>query len=594
MVPGEACQCQPRNISQMPDSSGAKEAALNDGMQQQTQKGLLDRLRHAPVRMARTQLELFQLLPLYSPNIGWDAFVDMIDFTDVTPRQIHQVVLGSSPDSAEGALQHPGYDARKHFRETLLSRNFRKTLLATFLRVYPSKGRDVFIHVPKCAGTDLILNLGRRMLPLPKLLELDGWSNDDEFLEVLAGLARAAMRSERFFVYGHMELGEYAATAGIRPDDAVFTVLREPVDLMVSQANYVIGRLRQDPTGREPDAARYLRLLGLTRLPEAISGGDLKALTLKALLNPRIAEPNRACFYLGHGSRAVYARALENLIVHNVEVTTVENYDRWLKVRWGIGESRHHNRSEPILSNVEARRLCGATLAASTREDQKLYDVVAWALCQAGSASVMGQELARLVGPVLTEALRANEGPAMPVVSRPKGMEQKILAAEEAKKVDMYMAAVPVVSGAARMETVVAASFGANAGGNLYLLEGWARSEEKFTWTAAEQCTIRLPNLRGDGRFIVRLVASPFVVKQRLPVQRVELLMDDVRVGACELRDISVIEAEVPSELLGDDNRLTVTLRLPTAARPNLVSESQDDRLLALAVRSMMVIRVAA
>jgi hypothetical protein len=144
------------------------------------------------------------------------------------------------------------------------------------------------------------------------------------------------------------------------------------------------------------------------------------------------------------------------------------------------------------------------------------------------------------------------------------------------------------------METVVAASFGANAGGNLYLLEGWARSEEKFTWTAAEQCTIRLPNLRGDGRFIVRLVASPFVVKQRLPVQRVELLMDDVRVGACELRDISVIEAEVPSELLGDDNRLTVTLRLPTAARPNLVSESQDDRLLALAVRSMMVIRVAA
>jgi len=573
--------------------SEAQAPILDEGMKRETQQNMLDWFRSAPMRMPRSQPELFQILALYNPHIGWDAFAGMIDFADVMPRQIYQVVLGRPPDSADRALPQQNYDARKHFREALLSREFRSGILKNFLQAYPSKGRDVFIHVPKCAGTDLILNLGRRALPLPKLLEVDGWISDDAFLEIIGGLARAAMTSERFFVYGHMRLSGYADSAGVRPGDCIFTILRDPVDLMVSQANYVISRLRQDPSGREPDAADYLRALDLKHLPEQMSSGDLKGLTLKALLHPGIARPNPACFHLGRSTTPVFASALENLIVHDVEITTTKNYDRWLRDRWGIGESKHHNRSEPLLSNAEARRLCGAELAASTKEDQKLYDIVTWALLQAGSTSVTGQELARLVGPPLIEALRANAGPPLPTVSRNTSAERKILAAESAKDVEIYLAAVAnPVPGTAKMETIVAVGFGANAGGDQYLLEGWARSEENFTWTAAERCSIRLPILPSEGRFVVRFTISPFVVKQRLPVQQVELLIGGVLAGKCEVKDISVIEAEVPSELPRDGEPVTITLFLPSATRPNTISDSKDDRLLALAMRSMTVFQV--
>jgi hypothetical protein len=573
--------------------NGRQDSALENDMRRETQQDMLDWFRDAPMRMPRSQPELFQILALYNPHIGWDTFAEMIDFTGVMPRQIYQVVLDRSPESAQHALLRPNYDARKHFREALLSREFRTRILRSFLRAYPSKGRDVFIHVPKCAGTDLILNLGRRSVPLPKMLESDGWMSDDAFLEIIGGLARAAMTSERFFVYGHMQLGGYVESVGARSDDSIFTILRDPVDLMVSQANYVIGRLRQDPSGRDPDVAEYLRSLDLQRLPEQMSSGDLKGLALKALLHPEIARPNPACFHLGCGTRPVYASALENLIVHNVEITTTKNYDRWLKDRWGIGESKRHNSSEPLLSNAEARRLCSAELAASTKEDQKLYDIVSWALLQAGSTSVIGHELARLVGPPLTEALRANAGPSLPIASGETSTGQKILAAQDGKNVEMYLATVASpVPGIAKMETVVAVGFGANAGGDQYLLEGWARAEEKFTWTAAERCTIRLPTLPDAGRFVVRFTASPFVVKQRLPFQEVELVIGGVLVGTCEVRDISVIEAEVPADLPRDGKPVTITLRLPSAMRPNTISDSKDDRLLALAMRSMTVLQV--
>jgi hypothetical protein len=568
----------------------ALEVTLEDGLKPETQKELLDWFRHTPVRMPRTHAELFRLLANFHPRIGWDTFAETIDFNGVTPRQIYQVVLGRHPETIEQAVGAPNHDPRRHFREVLVSREFRQRFLGAFLRAHSSKGRDVFIHVPKCAGTDLILNLGVRSVPMPKMLEIDGWTGDSEFLEIVAGLARAALTHERLFVYGHMELGEYIDTAGIRPDDRIFTVLRDPIDLMVSQANYAIGRVRQDPLGREPDAAEYLRLLGLTCLPSVISVGELKNLTLKALLNPLITEPNRACFFLGRGSQAVFATALENLIIHDVEITTTKNYDRWLRERWDIGQSSHHNRSDPILPNIEARRTCGAILAGASTEDRKLYDLVSWALQQAGTASIKGHTLARLIGPPLTEALRANTCPVTAPASRE---EQSILVAESAGYVEMYLSPVSIgVPGGPRIETVLSTGFGKEADGDRYRLDGWAASEQGFTWTEGERSSIRLPVLSGEGSFIIRFVATPFTVAQLRPFQQVELLIGEVRVGGCEVKDIAVIEAEVPPEVLRDGEALTITLRLPTAARPSELVKSKDNRRLALAVRSLTILRI--
>lgn len=567
---------------------------MSNDTTRETQRDLIGWFRHAPFRMPRTRPELFRLLAHYNPHMSWDDFAGMIDFTGTTPSQIYQVVLGRRPDLASASELPASYDPGRHFREALISREFRAKFVATFLGAHAEIGRDIFIHIPKCAGTDLILNLGHRSVPVPKLLELEGWTTDGEFLHIAAGLARAAIHGPRLFTYGHMELGEYADTCGIRPGDRIFTVLRDPIDLMISQANYVVGRLRQDPTGREPDAAEYLRLLELHRLPHEMSCSDLKDLTVKALLNPLIAEPNRACFYLGRGSKAVYATAMENLIVHDVEVTTTKQYNRWLSAAWGVDKSEQHNKSEPILSNLEARRLCGVALASLIAEDQKLYDIVSWALRETGSASVTGQQLVRLLGPALTKNLSNNANPPLPPREELAGSSPNILVASDPEGLAMYLApASAVVQGSASVEAVVSLEFGAGGGIQDYLREGWSNPEAEFTWTAADQAAILLPALPEEGSFFVRLIVSPFVVKGRLRSQRLELLANGILLGSCEVEDISLIEAEIPAAIISAGDRVTITLRLPTAARPIEISDSKDDRLLALAARSMSILRVS-
>jgi hypothetical protein len=566
----------------------------SDARSRETQKDLLNWYRRAPVRMPRSRPELFHLLALFTPQTGLNEFIRMIDFTNVTPIQIYQVVLGRPPESVQVTLPYADYDPRDHFRGALLSKEFRENFQASFLNAFPGKGRDVFIHVPKCAGTDLILNLGRRSVPLPRMLAQEGWTTKTEFLEIVGGLARAAISGDRLFAYGHMELGEYIELAGIRPVDRIFTVLRDPIDLMISQANYAVGRIRQDPNGRDPDAAEYLRLLGLTHLPDQISPGDLKDLTVEALLNPLISEPNRASFYLGSGSRTRYAIAMENLIIHNVEITTTTHYDRWLKERWGIEESVRHNRSEPILPNAEARRMCGATLAKQIAEDQKLYDVVSWALCKSGAASVTGQELVRLVGPSLTEALPANAIPHLGSAPKTKPDEARILVAEDAEHVEMYLAPVSVdIPGSDLVETVVSAEMRANTGAEKYLLGGWGLPEERFTWTAAEHCEIQLPPLHGKGYFVLRMVVSPLVVRERLRFQRLDLSIGGTLLGSCRLKDKSVIEVRLPPAEGQDDSPVTIALSLPNATRPSDITDSEDTRLLGLAVHTITVFRVA-
>jgi hypothetical protein len=568
---------------------------VRDRLDPQSQNELLDWFRRAPHRMPRTREELFQLLATYNPRQGWETFVETIDFSNVTPRQIDQVVLGRPSASASQAISWAGYDPARHFRDALVSREFRQRFLTTFLAAYRLKPRDVFIHVPKCAGTDLILNLGARTVPLPKMLEIEGWIGDSEFIEIVAGLARTAASAERLFVYGHMALGQYVDAAGIRPDDSLFTVLRDPIDLMISQANYAIGRLRQDPTGQQPDTADHLRLLGLARLPDRISLGELKDLAIRALLNPLIAEANRACFYLGRGEVSAFAGAFENLIVHNVEVTTTRHYDRWLRQRWGIVSTTHHNRSDPILPNNEARRLCGVALAVASAEDQKLYDLVSWALQQTATASITGPQIAELIGAPLARALAANTCPALPSDPQAERLEKAVLVAESDRHVEMYLAPVSIDDPAvAKSETVLSVGYGQDAGGDRYRVDGWAWPEREFTWTAASASTIQLPTLRGKGYFVVRLVVGPFVDPQFLPFQQVELLLDDVRIGACQVRTLSVLEVEVPPELVTSNNHLLLTLRLPTAARPSDIGSSRDDRQLALAVHSMAIIRYSA
>ncbi|HQT79251.1 MAG TPA: hypothetical protein PLD10_19550 [Rhodopila sp.] len=551
-----------------------------------------------PFPMPRSATDLFRILAHYDPVKGLDGLLERIEVDDAIPADFITLVLNRFPGNGTEAVAGPDFDCRGFFKSVLLADGFRRTIVGKFLNAFPHLKRDIFIHVPKCAGTDLILNLAQRHLPLPITLGLPDWVSKEDFLSVVSGLSRVAPFHERVFVYGHIELGEYIDLAGLRPTDHLFTIIRDPIDLMVSQANYAIGRLRQDPLGNDPDAAMTLRFLDLPRLPESIDDRGLKDLTLRALLHPQIAAPNRACTYLGRGNSGLYDVALDCLVRYNVEITTTQHYRKWLRQAWDIDASTRHNASDPILTASEVRHFYASALRDSVQEDQKLFDTITWALAKTGGTSITGQELGRLAGHselrTLFEVARREAHSEQPDEADGADWSTRNLrVAHQEEYVQRYLQDTTVrIAGTPTYHTALALDFGADEEVKQYRLNGWSNPEPRFTWTSALESQLRLPSLSPERTYLLRLVCNPFVVPGLLPVQRIELLVNDTPMGSANCSEPAVIECEISGGILKPEQPVIVTLKVPNAARPSDLGRSDDARLLGFALRKVMIIEV--
>ena len=143
-----------------------------------------------------------------------------------------------------------------------------------------------------------------------------------------------------------------------------------------------------------------------------------------------------------------------------------------------------------------------------------------------------------------------------------------------------------------QIDTLLTVKFGIDGTGRDYQLDGWSITENTFTWTNAETSRIQLPPFPVDGRCILRLVGNPLISRDQVPLQRIEVLVNGEFLGAAHIRDISVIECEVPRRLLQEREAINVALHLPTAARPKQLTGIDDDRLLAFALHQVIVLRV--
>ncbi len=542
--------------------------------------------QNLPLPVPRNQREVFQLLAEYKSGSGIDTLLNRVGFAGVTRVHVVQAVLGRAPESVEAAIDGDGFNPGMFFQQCLLSTEFRNAVVPAFLRAFPELARDVFVHVPKCAGTDLVINIGRRQMPLPSILASKGWIPDDEYLSVLGGLASALRFHDRIFVYGHMILGEYVAAAGIRPMDRVFSIIRDPVELMVSQANYAVGRLRQDPAGQDPDTAELFRHLQIARLPDPLRDRDLKDLAVRALLHPDISPPNRACLHLGLGKAGNFDETIEQIIVHNVELTTTQHYDRWLNERWNIPLSARHNRSDTILTLHEARRFFADSLFQATAEDQKLFDLVSWAIDKAGTSSVTGSDIVRITRP--DSAKNVAEILSKELQPIRDGGALGLFVVQEPHRVARYLHLPSEFRmGTVEPEEVLAVDFGSKGTGEAYQISGWANAEERFTWTDGFEARLRLPPCPRGGAYVVRLIGTPFVVRTQLPEQRIEVVVNRQSLGCCTISNFAVLEFEIPPSMTTQKEPLEITLLLPSAACPRPLNGAADDRLLGLAVEML-------
>ncbi|HEX3536699.1 MAG TPA: hypothetical protein VHU15_08020 [Stellaceae bacterium] len=339
--------------------------------------------------------ELFRLFSKYDAAQGLASLISRIDFGTVNPRQVYYCVHGRAPERLRAIMVQPGYSAEKHFVAAITSAEFQARVIWHFLNAFPEKRRLLFVHVPKCAGSDLSHHLASRFLTLPHRLTSDAWVARTELFETLRQLVLGVEDASALFVHGHIELERYLSAVPVRFGDRIFTIIRDPVEIAISQANYAVTLLVRDPEGTRPDSRRNLELLGLDRLPENPSHELLNSLAIRAFFDRRITRPNLICQHLAGGRRG-HRDAIRNIVLHDVEVTDTNHYNAWLHQAWGIESETRVNTSMKFLSREDIAQHADQ-VRELTAEDQKIFDLITWALAERGSPSVRGLDLLAMV-----------------------------------------------------------------------------------------------------------------------------------------------------------------------------------------------------
>jgi hypothetical protein len=177
----------------------------------------------------------------------------------------------------------------------------------------------------------------------------------------------------------------------IRPNDQIFTVLRDPVDVIISMMNYVLTRFRDDPVGDTPDTRQWRANMGLRTLPSASDAAGWRDLASRILREPRVVTDNILCNALGRGDAA---SALDFLVASDIEITDLTRYEPWLAQRWGIARSARANESIKFVTRASLPAEDLALIETKVAEDRILFDRVRQCLDRAGSLSIHGRVVA--------------------------------------------------------------------------------------------------------------------------------------------------------------------------------------------------------
>jgi hypothetical protein len=314
------------------------------------------------------------------------------------PGSVPSSVPGSVPGSVNEVLRWGTYYPRDHLHELLLSEAFQTGLIPLFLRAFPEKRRLIFVHIPKCAGTDLSFHFRARHPSLERSLTDPAWTPKPAMLRRIARVVAHLRTADSIFVHGHINLADHIAADIIRPTDRVFTVIREPLAAAISQVNYILTRFEEDLTGGQlrPDTAEWSRVMDLGPTPARMSDDFIKRLTTAALRTKRLTVPNSQCLWLGgEGTQAV----VDRLATYDVEVSEVERYNAWLQATWGIEAKTRWNASKKFIALQDLTTDDLGYLVGITREDQRLYRTVERLLTSTGKLSLTGEDLRGVVVP---------------------------------------------------------------------------------------------------------------------------------------------------------------------------------------------------
>ncbi len=195
----------------------------------------------------------------------------------------------------------------------------------------------------------------------------------------------------------------------IRPHDEVISVIRDPLEIVISHVNYIITRILQDQESGTfaPDTKGWLGQLGVAELPSEMSPATVVQTWKSLLYNPEIVTRNTICpHWLGNGDVRSF---LNRVVINDVERSLdTPRYSAWLCERWGIQREARANESVHYVTRdmIDASDMdhIGSLIA----EDRKVYAMVSEAITQSGRTSIRGSEPPRASTASSEEAVAAS------------------------------------------------------------------------------------------------------------------------------------------------------------------------------------------
>ena len=345
------------------------ESLIGGGTKRPDEKRLVPARRPLPAR-PRALLELLV-------SLGQQASL---------PRHLTYVVLNRWPTLAELAAVATPYEARQHLRDLLFSEEFRAGLFWRICDSYPERQRLLYVRIPRCAGDHFLHMAGTMHALFPP--GLAHWTRQDRgtFIPALGSYLgrfnltrtiQATLPALAPFIQipppsvGDAALPWLACPPPRRPGDRLFTIIREPAGLILSQVNAILASVAAPAQADEGEAlAQWRDRLG--SLPREADRAGWKAAGRRVLAG--LAMRNPICSALGRGTAP---SAREACRYADIEIADLRRYADWVNYTWNVEPEPATNAAAPVLTRQDLDASDAGRLADLIEEDLAFYATIA-------------------------------------------------------------------------------------------------------------------------------------------------------------------------------------------------------------------------
>ena len=328
--------------------------------------------------------ELLLAFGLYEAEKGLPSLLSHFDFTGVTRRQIFHNTLARAP-GASAAADGPRFNPRAVMSQTLQCNEFQTRLREIVLGAFPEKRRRIFIHIPKCAGTDLEVTLSRRFPSLHLHLTLSEITTKPMLFEHLQRMAVGLGLSDSISLCGHVPLNWYVQRNLLRFEDDVFTSVRDPRSIVYSYVSFVLTRIVDNIGVPRRDVTNWLADIGAEPLDSPPTPAYVAELGSRLL---RTVSRNLICNYLGDKTAA---SAFEGMVMSDIEITDMTRYSEWRRSKFSFEPPRRVNPSKPLFTPETASKEDRELIEEMVSEDVIVYDAIQEKLRAQDGLSIRGR-----------------------------------------------------------------------------------------------------------------------------------------------------------------------------------------------------------